>query len=130
MDVAVLSKMSFEDLVSEANARGVNPEWTKSRSMVIQALKTYPNDVNVNTKYVDGSSIGDIVAFRTDDYKIKSAKICMKSSKNKKLKLVTSYGKVYIVNYSDVVWVNSNGYWPKWIYTLMKENENAEANVK
>ena len=41
--------------------------------------------------------------------------------------LETKYGKQFFIDFEDVMWVNSNGYWPKWIYNLMKENENAEA---
>lgn len=123
MDAVKLNAMSHDDLKSLAVSCGVSDEFMESDSKMIAALRTFPNTKR-SESYLDSANVGDLVAFRTDDYRVKSAKIVAKSSSEKLLKLETSYGKKFIVAYQDVVWVNTNGLWPKWVYTLMKENEN------
>lgn len=129
MVVEELYKMPDCELKKLADERGIeySEKFTSAdRDFVIYALATFPKTDNVD-KYVATISVGDIVAFRTSDYKVKSAKVVKKSTEDRKLMLETKYGKQFFIDFKDVVWVNSNGYWPKWIYSLMKENENAEA---
>ena len=71
--------------------------------------------------------INALATFRTSEYKVKSAKVVRRSTSDHKLMLETKYGRQFFIDFNDIVWVNTNGYWPKWVYNLMKENENAEA---
>ncbi len=127
MDVSVLNKMSDQELTELATSFNVNQDFMVDRDHMVRALRTFPNNANCQ-RYVDVAQPEDIVAFRTSQYVVKSAKVIRKSTKDEKLMLETVYGRRYVVDYSDVLWVNTNGYWPKWIYNLMKENENAEAD--
>lgn len=81
--------------------------------------KVQPN-WEAKANYVDNVSKGTIVAFKVDDDKVKSAKVVRKSSKEKMLKCVTSYGKEYLVKYSDVIWVKTGTRWPRGVYNLLK----------
>lgn len=121
-----LDELTDFQLQAKANEFGVAGCSTMDREMLIKALKTYPEKATSN-EYIDNVSIGDIVAFRTENFSVKSAKVVRKSTANKKLMLETKYGKQFFVGFEDVIWVNTNGYWPKWVYNLMKGNENAEA---
>lgn len=69
---------------------------------------------------------GTIVAFKTEDGKYKSAKIVKKSSKDRKLKLETSYGKEYIISYDGVIWVRTGNRWPRGVYNLLKGIEDGQ----
>lgn len=129
MVVDKLYELSDDELRKLADERGIeySDEFTSvDKDFVIYALATFPETDNTE-KYVESISIGDIVAFRTKQYRVKSAKVVKKSTSDRKLMLETKYGKQFFIDFEDVLWVNSNGYWPKWIYNLMKENENAEA---
>ena len=69
--------------------------------------------------YIDSCPIGTLVAFRIAE-KVKSAKIIKRNRKNKRLKVQTSYGKDFFIDYSDVVWVKLNNRWPRGVYNLLK----------
>ena len=127
MNVSVLNGMTDSELTDLASSLGVNDEYMVDRDHMIHALRTFPNDSR-GKNYVDIIQPEDIVAFRTDQYTVKSAKVIRKSTHDRKLMLETSYGRQFVIDFDDVIWVNTNGYWPKWIYQLMKENENAEAS--
>lgn len=71
-------------------------------------------------QYVEQIEIGTIVAFRLASGKVKSAKVVKKSTKNRKLKLETEYGAVYIASFDDVIWVRTGKRWPRGVYNLLK----------
>ena len=71
-------------------------------------------------RYIESAEIGVIVAFRLPNGRVKSAKVVKKSTKNRKLKLETSYNAEYIVSYDDVIWVRTGKRWPKGVYELLK----------
>lgn len=125
MVVSKLMGLEDSDLQALALSKGISYD-EYDRDFVINALATFPENDNVD-KYVDSVQIGDIVAFRTSEYKVKSAKVVRRSTSDHKLMLETKYGRQFFIDFNDIVWVNTNGYWPKWVYNLMKENENAEA---
>lgn len=77
-------------------------------------------DMEQKMHYVENVEIGTIVAFQLSNGKVKSAKVEKKSTKNRKLKLVTDYGAEYIVSYEDVIWVRTGKRWPKGVYNLLK----------
>lgn len=64
---------------------------------------------------------GDVVAFRLNDGRVKSAAIDNRDSADKTLKLVTVYGKEFWVKFGDVLWVKTPGCnWPSGVYKLLK----------
>ena len=128
MDVSVLEQMDDAQLTDIATKFNVKPDFMTSRDKLIKALMTFPENRN-NEEYIEKVSVGDIIAFRTSNFSVKSAKVVRKSSADKKLLLETKYGKQFFIDFNDVLWVNTNGYWPKWIYNLMKEKQNAEAKA-
>ena len=71
-------------------------------------------------KYIEDAPIGTLVAFRLPNGKVKSAKIINRSNKQQKLKLETSYGKQFVIPYTDVVWVRSTEKWPRGVYNQLK----------
>ena len=79
--------------------------------------------------YVENVAVGTIVAFRCSNGKVRSAKVKAKSTYDRKLKLVTSYGMEYIVDFSDVIWVRTGKRWPKGVYNLLKGLRGDEASV-
>ena len=70
--------------------------------------------------YIESVEIGTVVAFRLSNGRVKSAKVTKKSTKNRRLKLETSYGAEYIVSYDDVIWVRTGKRWPRGVYKLLK----------
>ena len=70
-------------------------------------------------KYIDCCPIGTVVAFRIAE-KVKSAKIVKRNKAHKRLKVQTTYGKEFVIDYSDVVWVKLNNRWPRGVYNLLK----------
>lgn len=81
-----------------------------------------PREINMEQKmqYVEGVEIGALVAFKLSSGKVKSAKVIRKSTKNRKLKLETDYGAVYVVSFEDIIWVRTGKRWPKGVYKLLK----------
>lgn len=77
-------------------------------------------DIKQKMPYIEKIEIGTLVAFRLSNGKVKSAKVIRKSTKNRKLKLETDYGAVYIVSYEDIIWVRTGKRWPKGVYKLLK----------
>ena len=76
--------------------------------------------------YIEGAKVGTLVAFKTDNDKIKSAMIVKRSTKNRKFKLETKYGASFIVPFDDVIWVRTNKRWPKGVYQLLKGIDESE----
>ncbi|MDD4533366.1 MAG: Rho termination factor N-terminal domain-containing protein [Prevotella sp.] len=83
-----------------------------------------PADIKVDMvkkmPYIEKAEVGALVAFRLSSGKVKSAKVINKSSKNRKLKLETEYGAIYVVSYDDVIWVRTGLRWPTGVYKLLK----------
>lgn len=127
MVISKLQSMTDDELYDLSESKGI-PVEEFDREFAIEALATFPENDNIE-KYMATIAVGDLVAFRTSSYKVKSAIVVRKSSSDEKLMLETKYGKQFFIGYEDVVWVNTNGYWPKWVYNLMKGNENAEAEA-
>lgn len=77
-------------------------------------------DNNKHNEYIDSACVGNIIAYYYLPCKARSAKIIKKSSSDKKLLVETKYGMREIVDYKSVLWVNTNGKWPKWVFNLLK----------
>lgn len=119
MRVEDLKNKSTEELLAIVNDAGLAYARSYTREDLIKILKTLPEDDDAKS-YIDKADVGMLVAFRTDKMKVKSAKIVKKSSKDKKLLLETKYGAQFLADYDDIVWVNTTGRWPHWVFKLMK----------
>ena len=83
-------------------------------------------DIERKVPYIEQAEMGAIIAFTLPNGKVKSAKLINRSTKNKKVKLETSYGKVFIVPYENVIWVRTNDRWPRGVYNMLKGNVTTE----
>lgn len=73
-----------------------------------------------HSKYVENVKVRTLVAFKTGPNKAKSAMVQKRSTKNRKLKVVTKYGKEFIISFDDVIWVHTNKRWPRGVYNMLK----------
>lgn len=80
---------------------------------------------NKHLEYIENAEVGTIVAFRVGD-KVKSAKIINRSSARRKLKLETAYGRIYVVDYDDIIWVKTSSRWPRGVYELFSKVKNSK----
>lgn len=80
---------------------------------------------NKHLEYIENAEVGTIVAFRVGD-KVKSAKIINRSSTRRKLKLETAYGRIYVVDYDDIIWVKTSSRWPRGVYELFSKVKNSK----
>lgn len=122
--------------VSNEKAEQVEQPVKKQSKVVteVQKLKEKKPELSEEEKaekkmsYIEGANVGTLVAFRTDNGKIKSAMIVKRSTKNRKFKLETKYGASFVVSFDDVVWVRTNKRWPKGVYQLLKGMDESEVS--
>lgn len=108
------TKQQMIDAILEA------AETAKKEEPVEDTTEKKENKVKQKMDYVENIKIGTLVAFKLPNGKVKSAKVEKKSTKNRKLKLVTSYGAEFIIPYDSVIWVRTGTRWPKGVYNLLK----------
>lgn len=121
MKTSDLMAMCHEDLIELAVSVGIKNPCDFDHASLIEALSTYPDPgSDAARSYIDESVVGNLIAFRTVDFKVKSAKIIKKSTDEEKLLIETKYGKQFLIPYDDVIWVNTTGHWPRWVYNLLK----------
>lgn len=122
--------------VSDEKTEQVEQPVKKQSKVVteVQKLKEKKPELSEEEKaekkmsYIEGANVGTLVAFRTDNGKIKSAMIVKRSTKNRKFKLETKYGASFVVSFDDVVWVRTNKRWPKGVYQLLKGMDESEVS--
>lgn len=71
-------------------------------------------------QYLENIKVGTLVAFKESNVRMNTAAVQNVSFKRRQLKLVTQYGKEYIVSFDDVVWVRTTKRWPKFIMDILK----------
>lgn len=71
-------------------------------------------------RYIEDASVGTLIAFKLPNGKVKTAALVNRSKTKKLIKVVTAYGKEFIVPYDDVLWVRTNGKWPRYVYNMLK----------
>lgn len=76
-------------------------------------------DFECKEKYINGSKVGSLVAFRTRDGKVMSAKIISRNEKAKKLTVESRLEKKYYLSYKDVLWVRTGKRWPTGVFELL-----------
>lgn len=118
---------SVSDEKTEQVEQPVKVEKKQSKVVAeVQKLKEKKPELTEEQKaekklsYIEGAKVGTLVAFKTNNGKIKSAMIVKRSTKNRKFKLETKYGASFIVPFDDVIWVRTNKRWPKGVYQLLK----------
>ena len=75
----------------------------------------------VKEEYIENASIGTLVAFVDEHGKARTAAIVNRSTKSKKIKVETEFGREFIVPYDKVLWVRGkNERWPKGVYNMLK----------
>lgn len=100
------------------------PEVVKENE--VEVKETEEQRQQKKRSYIENVKIGTLVAFNSYTGKVKSAKVIKRSTKNRKLKVVTKYGAEFIISYDDVIWVRTNKRWPKGVYQLLKGVVNNE----
>lgn len=136
-----LEKMSCTELVRICREKGIQHYSGKTRfrkNELVEAVFNYckeekeeepeekeKNALECKEKYIEEAEKGTLIAFLEESGKPNTAALVSRSSKRKKLKLVTAYGKEFIVDYSSVLWVKKRR-WPKGIYLLLKGWRNNE----
>lgn len=87
---------------------------------------------NNHKEYIDNLKLGDLVAFKLYnlDAKMYSGKISKLGET--RVEIQTKNGKKYIIEKTNIYWLNTNGRWPKFIMNAFKgvdekvENETVE----
>ena len=75
----------------------------------------------VKEEYIENANIGTLVAFVDENGKARTAAIVNRSTKSKKIKVETEFGREFIVPYDKVLWVRGkNERWPKGVYNMLK----------
>ena len=130
---AIKETASVSDEKTEQVEQPVKVEKKQSKVVAkVKKLKEKKPEITEEQKaekklsYIEGAKAGTLVAFKTDNGKIKSAMIVKRSTKNRKFKLETKYGASFIVPFDDVIWVRTNKRWPKGVYQLLKGIDESE----
>lgn len=117
----------------ESKIETTSPNGSKEDAVVQDTANTvvgFAINMEQKMKYIEDAPVGTLVAFKLPNGKVKSAKIVNRSAKSRKLKLETSYGKQFIISYTDVIWVKSTDKWPRGVYNQLKGITEDNANGK
>lgn len=71
-------------------------------------------------KYIEEAQPGTLFAFLDDNGKPRTAALTNRSSKTKKVKLITEFGMEFVVSYDNVMWVKRQERWARNIYRILK----------
>ena len=112
--------MTKDELLKALN---LNVEETNGKVQMESIPKVESNSELDKSKleYIEKCEEGTLVAFRLPNGKVKTGKIAKRNKNNQKLKVGTEYGAIFVIDFKDVLWVKSNGRWPKGIYNLLKK---------
>lgn len=73
--------------------------------------------------YIKTISVGTLVAFKENSGRLNTAAVQNVSFKRNQLKLVTRYGKEFIVSFDDVIWVRTSERWPRFVLDILKSQQ-------
>lgn len=74
-------------------------------------------------KYLETIKVGMLVAFKENNGYLNTAMVKNISFTRRKLKLITKYGKEFIVSFDDVMWVRTTPYWANYIMDILKRQK-------
>lgn len=120
-----LSKKKVRELMKLATSLGIKGAWGMKKEDLINeiiaatAVTSHAEEMDKN-KRIQNAPLGTIVAFKAPGGRVRSAKIKLRSTANKRLMVVTEYDAEYNISYDDVIWVKSGKRWPKGVYNLLK----------
>ena len=114
-----LGKKKARELMKLATSLGIKGAWNMKKDDLINQISGLESDNDKNDR-IQNAPIGTIVAFKAPGGRIRSAKIKLRSTANKRLLVCTEYDAEYNISYDDVIWVKSGKRWPKGVYNLLK----------
>lgn len=119
MNKEELGKKKVRELMKLATSLGIKGAWNMKKDDLINQISGLESDNDKNDR-IQNSPIGTIVAFKAPGGRIRSAKIKLRSTANRRLLVCTEYDAEYNISYDDVIWVKSGKRWPKGVYNLLK----------
>jgi hypothetical protein len=80
--------------------------------------------------YIDSIEVGTLIAFKMfkNEAKMYSAKVTKIG--DTKLEVQTKNGKSYFILKSNVIWVNNNGRWPRFVMNAFRGLDEPKAEVE
>ena len=114
-----LGKKKARELMKLATSLGIKGAWNMKKDDLINQITGLESDNDKNDR-IQNAPIGTIVAFKAPGGRIRSAKIKLRSTANRRLLVCTEYDAEYNISYDDVIWVKSGKRWPKGVYNLLK----------
>ena len=114
-----LGKKKVRELMKLATSLGIKGAWSMKKDDLINQISELKSDDDKNDR-IQNAPIGTIVAFKAPGGRIRSAKIKLRSTANRRLLVCTEYDAEYNISYDDVIWVKSGKRWPKGVYNLLK----------
>ena len=114
-----LGKKKARELMKLATSLGIKGAWNMKKDDLINQISGLESDNDKNDR-IQNAPIGTIVAFKAPGGRIRSAKIKLRSTANRRLLVCTEYDAEYNISYDDVIWVKSGKRWPKGVYNLLK----------
>ena len=114
-----LGKKKARELMKLATSLGIKGAWNMKKDDLINQISGLESDNDKNDR-IQNAPIGTIVAFKAPGGRIRSAKIKLRSTANRRLMVCTEYDAEYNISYDDVIWVKSGKRWPKGVYNLLK----------
>ena len=114
-----LGKKKARELMKLATSLGIKGAWNMKKDDLINQISGLESDNDKNDR-IQNAPIGTIVAFKSPGGRIRSAKIKLRSTANRRLLVCTEYDAEYNISYDDVIWVKSGKRWPKGVYNLLK----------
>lgn len=114
-----LGKKKVRELMKLATSLGIKGAWSMKKDDLINQISELESDDDKNDR-IQNAPIGTIVAFKAPGGRVRSAKIKLRSTANRRLLVRTEYDAEYNISYDDVIWVKSGKRWPKGVYNLLK----------
>ena len=114
-----LGKKKARELMKLATSLGIKGAWNMKKDDLINQISGLESDNDKNDR-IQNAPIGTLVAFKAPGGRIRSAKIKLRSTANRRLLVCTEYDAEYNISYDDVIWVKSGKRWPKGVYNLLK----------
>lgn len=114
-----LRRKKVRELMKLATSLGIKGAWRMKKDDLINQISESESGDDKNDR-IQNAPIGTIVAFKAPGGRIRSAKIKLRSTANRRLLVCTEYDAEYNISYDDVIWVKSGKRWPKGVYNLLK----------
>lgn len=115
-----LSETINEEKIEENGKVGVATKEVKEAADLVQLPGT--------RKYLENIDVGTLVAFKEPSGRLNTAAVQNVSFKREQLKLVTQYGKEFIVSFDDVIWIRTTKRWPKFVLDVLKQQSRRNQN--